>query len=541
MRAPTKMEAKKIVSCVYWVPKGKLKEVPERFELSTAELEDLVKRGENMTMEEATTQAADSKSGAAAATQEESEGEAEVSDAPQLTEAERKLMKELKMDEYDEEEEGATMFLGGKELTVFESNTEDPYITVGDDGDASDDEDTRIRPNDLVLLAGRTDQGQSSLEVNVFDEKSGDLFVHHDFPLPSFPLCMAYMDLDPRAPAAAASATADVVASNRSGNFVAVGTFEPDIEIWNLDVIDVMEPVAVLGGRMPVDHAPKDKKKKKKSKKPTLPPVKPGSHTKAVMSLSWHPSVRERLASGSADHTVKLWDITTQQCAATLTHHSDKVQSCVWNPQEAHLLLTGAYDKTVAVTDTRAGSKQGTIKFPVDGDVECVQWHPTQPHLFAVSSEKGTVVLRDIRNAKQPPVFTLGAHSKPTSAIAFCLSAPILATASYDKTVKLWDIKELKPSLISSKDMKIGEIFSMNFSRDSPSVLACGGDKGKLAVWDISDLKLADVARVGKPDSEGKRKSEAPAAAGAAAAGEDDDDDDDEEGSEGDDAEMSDD
>ena len=32
------------------------------------------------------------------------------------------------------------------------------------------------------------------------------------------------------------------------GSFVAVGTFQPDIEIWNLDVVDVMEPTAVLGG-----------------------------------------------------------------------------------------------------------------------------------------------------------------------------------------------------------------------------------------------------------------------------------------------------
>ena len=32
------------------------------------------------------------------------------------------------------------------------------------------------------------------------------------------------------------------------GSYVAVGTFHPSIEIWNLDVIDPLEPTAVLGG-----------------------------------------------------------------------------------------------------------------------------------------------------------------------------------------------------------------------------------------------------------------------------------------------------
>ena len=40
------------------------------------------------------------------------------------------------------------------------------------------------------------------------------------------------------------------------GNFVAVGSMEPVIEIWNLDVVDCFEPDIYLGE--------KQKKKKKK-------------------------------------------------------------------------------------------------------------------------------------------------------------------------------------------------------------------------------------------------------------------------------------
>lgn len=40
------------------------------------------------------------------------------------------------------------------------------------------------------------------------------------------------------------------------------------------------------------------------------------------------------LASGSADSAVKLWDVTTGQASATLTHHTDKVNSLQWHPLE---------------------------------------------------------------------------------------------------------------------------------------------------------------------------------------------------------------
>jgi hypothetical protein len=49
--------------------------------------------------------------------------------------------------------------------------------------------------------------------------------------------------------------------------------------------------------------------------------------------------------SCAADKTVKIWDVVTQTCQHTLTHHSSKVQAVAWNPAEAPVLLSGGYDK----------------------------------------------------------------------------------------------------------------------------------------------------------------------------------------------------
>lgn len=64
-----------------------------------------------------------------------------------------------------------------------------------------------------------------------------NLFVHHDILLPAFPLSVAWLDCDPRG-------------ATDAGNFAAVGTMSPGIEIWDLDVADSVEPLASLGGEL---------------------------------------------------------------------------------------------------------------------------------------------------------------------------------------------------------------------------------------------------------------------------------------------------
>ena len=66
------------------------------------------------------------------------------------------------------------------------------------------------------------------------------------------------------------------------GNFVAIGTMDPHIEIWDLDVVDTLESVATLG---------KKPRKKKKKKKPVATTPNDG-HTDAVLGLSWNCNAR---------------------------------------------------------------------------------------------------------------------------------------------------------------------------------------------------------------------------------------------------------
>ena len=88
------------------------------------------------------------------------------------------------------------------------------------------------------------------------------------------------------------------------------------------------------------------------------------------------------LASGSADCTVKLWDVTTQTCMHTFTHHTNKVQSVKWNPMESTVLATASFDKRVVVVDARKPDAFSTFCIPAE--VECMVWNPHNPATLIV-------------------------------------------------------------------------------------------------------------------------------------------------------------
>ena len=65
-----------------------------------------------------------------------------------------------------------------------------------------------------------------------------------------------------------------------------------------------------------------------------------------------------------------------------------------------------------------------------------------------------------------------------------------MATCSTDEYIKIWDIAHnggTEPKLIGAKKTTMGELFSLSFYRDIPWVLAAGGSKGEVAVWDIEE------------------------------------------------------
>lgn len=415
-----------------------------------------------------------------------------------------------------------------------------------DDSDAgAEAEDTAAKPDDVFLLAANTEDDYSSLEVYCYNTREGSLFIHHDFALPALPLCLAWMDyagdaaavtmsaqcsLSTAAPggsggmaglAASAMAAATKSAGSFVGSFVAVGTFKPDIEIWNLDVLDPLEPALVLKGAKGSSSAG-GKKKKGKAVAASAASADSAGHSDAVMGLGWNRQHRHMLASSSADRTVKVWDMDEGgRVLATYKHHLGKVQSVAWNPTEGTILASASFDRTAAVVDAREGPGGRVARYALPADSESLVWHPHNSAVMTIACEDGHVLEYDCRMPDKP-VWKLKAHGAGVTGVAYSpLARGLLATSSLDKTVKLWDATAMTaagaPTCISSKEMGIGQVFSVSFMPQSAYLLGAGGSKGMVALWDVS-VDAGKVTAAGAAAPAGANAGAADGGAGAAAA-----------------------
>mmetsp|Transcript_7781 Transcript_7781/g.19301 ORF Transcript_7781/g.19301 Transcript_7781/m.19301 type:complete len:537 (+) Transcript_7781:573-2183(+) len=397
-------------------------------------------------------------------------------------------------------------------MTMNNNEIKDDEEDEGED-DEDDVDDVKLREGDALVVVAKTEEDFASLEINIFDTESSNLYVHHDIPLPSFPLCLALGSV-----VSSYQVSSDENSGIATGNYVAVGSFEPGIEIWNLDVMNALEPVVVLGGMdtqgadqdwvsmqqsmLPSSTTVGSKKKKKKKNQTARGGLREGSHTDAVMGLSWNTVHPQVLASGSADGTVKLWDVTQSKGdyirpSATLAHHTDKVQSLAWHPSEGTLLATGGYDRRVCLVDARsaaavssATADQNVKKAKLNADCEALAWDPHNQQYLTAASEDGVVQCWDVRKFGSEPVWSMVAHDYGgVSDICYNSQVPgMLITCSIDKTVALWDIKNKSstaPEPCGSKDMNVGKLYSVSCYPSSPWLLACGGSGNELSIWDM--------------------------------------------------------
>ncbi|KAK9284757.1 hypothetical protein L1049_023934 [Liquidambar formosana] len=479
-----------MIAAVSWVPKGASKPVPAVAEPpSKEEIEEILNSGALETRGNSDSEEDDQDMDVDAAKQVDEVAHA-LAAADVLKQTSNKTnsganfldiadsLRELDMENYDEEDDGIELFGTGLGDLYYPSNDMDPYLVDKDGNDSEELEDMAIKPMDAVIVCARNEDDVSHLEVWIFeDDGDSNMYVHHDIIIPAFPLCTAWLDCP--------------LKGGEKGNFIAVGSMEPSIEIWDLDIIDEVQPLLVLGGIA-------EKKKKKKGKKTSIK-YKEDSHTDSVLGLAWNKEFRNILASASADKLVKIWDVATGKCNITMEHHTDKVQAVAWNHRVPQVLLSGSFDHSVVMKDGRIPSHSG-FKWSVPTDVESLAWDPHTEHSFVVSLEDGTVKGFDIRAAKSDttseskPSFTVHAHEKAVCTVSYNPSAPnLLATGSTDKMVKLWDLSNNQPSCVASKNPKAGAVFSISFSEDNPFLLAIGGSKGKLEVWDT--LTDAGVSR----------------------------------------------
>ena len=209
-------------------------------------------------------------------------------------------------------------------------------------------------------------------------------------------------------------------------------------------------------------------------------------HSSSVNSVAWSPDGM-RIASGSWDNSVKIWDAASGKEVRTLSGHSDEVHSVAWSP-DGKYIASGSLDWTIKICEVVSGKEMRTL-FGHSRCVLSVAWSPDGKYIASGSSDK-TVKIWDAQTGKE--VRTLSGHSDEVHSVAWSPDGKYIVTGggeSDDGTVKIWNVTS--GEVIRELFGHSSTVVSVAWSPDGKYI--AGGSvhhKGTLKIWDASNGKV---------------------------------------------------
>ncbi|PYH88849.1 hypothetical protein BO71DRAFT_423415 [Aspergillus ellipticus CBS 707.79] len=218
------------------------------------------------------------------------------------------------------------------------------------------------------------------------------------------------------------------------------------------------------------------------------------------------------LASGSNDYIVKIWDTDSGQCRRTLYGQNEKVLSVSFSP-DSKLLALASMGCTIKVWDTITGQNIQTFQGSGDGDSISATVTFSHDSKLLISSFVREVIeiwgtdhwqcLRSLISHRYHRSFTLSHNSKfwdtntgeclqtlekhewPVYSVALSHDSQLLASASVDSTIHLWETGSWK-YLRTLNGHREG-VKSVRFSSHDSKFLASGSTDQTIKLWDTNN------------------------------------------------------
>jgi WD repeat and SOF domain-containing protein 1 len=168
-------------------------------------------------------------------------------------------------------------------------------------------------------------------------------------------------------------------------------------------------------------------------------------HVDGVYSMAKDPGSLERLASGSGDGVVKVWDLTTQGEVWNTQGHENMVKGLCWTPERK--LLSCATDKTVKLWDPYNSSSDAPPMATYLGNsaFTSLSHHRDHPSFAAAS---GVISIYDLSRPSSTPSQTLHWPTSvdTISSVAFNQTeTSILASTAIDRSIIMYDLRTSSP------------------------------------------------------------------------------------------------
>ena len=163
------------------------------------------------------------------------------------------------------------------------------------------------------------------------------------------------------------------------------------------------------------------------------------------------------MVSGSADQTVRLWDVASGKAIRVLHGHRGAVNAVALS-LDGGTILSGGADRILRLWERASGKEKHTLAGHGDW-IWSVAFSPSGNRVLSGSADR-TMRLWDVKTGKE--VRTFGGHYLAVTSVAFSSDGKWALSGSADASVRLWDVGgsgQLLPRLIGHK----GPVYAVAF------------------------------------------------------------------------------
>jgi len=216
------------------------------------------------------------------------------------------------------------------------------------------------------------------------------------------------------------------------------------------------------------------------------------SHRGPIFSLKWNKR-GNYLLSGSYDKTTIVWDVSGEVgfVKQQFSHHFAPALDVDWKDDST--FASCSTDKTVHICQVGCARALHTYTGHKD-EVNAVKWDPSGT-LLASCSDDCTAKVWDVSSNRSGPLHDFKSHEQEIYTVKWSPTGQgsmnptkslMLATASFDGSVRLWNVQN--GTCINVLSRHRDSVYSVCFS-PSGEYLASGSLAGQLYIWKVQDGK----------------------------------------------------
>lgn len=196
---------------------------------------------------------------------------------------------------------------------------------------------------------------------------------------------------------------------------------------------------------------------------------------------------------------------------STIRAHKAEGYAVDWSPlSPAGRLATGDNDGLIYITSRTDGGGWVTDTRPLTGhtsSVEEIQWSPSEDKVLASASSDGTIRIWDIRSKSRNPMISMQVSGVDVNVMSWSKQRSNLLASGDDAGVwGVWDLRQWKPNAtekptpVASFDYHKEQITSVEWHPTDDSIVAVAAADNTVTLWDLAveldDEESKDTAGV---------------------------------------------